>query len=229
MIILNIVDEKEDIVRLIISDLHLGSLYSKEEKIYDLLRSIECDELILAGDVIDFIKVPKFTQKTAELFNLIKSLNSKVIYIVGNHDFVFRSFIGMTVDNIVFVDKYEFEYDGRKFRVEHGDKYEEGIIHWRYFMNFMSILQDFIERIFRYNLAELYVRLKNRKLKKIWDIVKWNNDADVFIMGHTHKPEVLIWVDKDENIKTYVNTGDWIQHSAYVIIKDRKLRLKNFS
>ena len=46
-------------------------------------------------------------------------------------------------------------------------------------------------------------------------------------MGHTHNPEVLIWVDKDENIKTYVNTGDWIEHHTYVIIKGGQVRLRN--
>ena len=47
-------------------------------------------------------------------------------------------------------------------------------------------------------------------------------------MGHTHTPEAVIWVDKNENIKTYINTGDWIQNSTYVIIKDNQVRLKNF-
>ena len=71
-------------------------------------------------------------------------------------------------------------------------------------------------------------RNKKRKLIKIWDIVKWNEDADVFIMGHTHNPEVLIWVDKNEKIKTYVNTGDWVQHATYVTIRDGQVRLKNY-
>jgi len=47
-------------------------------------------------------------------------------------------------------------------------------------------------------------------------------------MGHTHMPEVVIWVNEDEIIKTYVNTGDWVEHSTYVLIKDGQLRLKNF-
>ena len=58
--------------------------------------------------------------------------------------------------------------------------------------------------------------------------MQWNKDADVFIMGHTHMPEVVIWVNEDEIIKTYVNTGDWVEHSTYVLIKDGQLRLKNF-
>ena len=47
-------------------------------------------------------------------------------------------------------------------------------------------------------------------------------------MGHTHNPEVLIWVDKKENIKTYVNTGDWVDNCTYVTIKDGQVRLRKF-
>ena len=66
------------------------------------------------------------------------------------------------------------------------------------------------------------------KAKRIWDIIEWNKDADVFIMGHIHTPEVLIWVDKDEDIKTYVNTGDWVEHQSYVTIENDIIRLKNW-
>ena len=221
-------EAKPDYVRLIVSDLHLGSAYSKEERLHLLIASTACDELILAGDIIDFIKIPTFTKKTAALLGLIKSLDCKVVYVIGNHDYVLRDFVGMTVDGIEFVDKYEFEYHNRRYRVEHGDSYEEGIVQWRYFMKVFSIFQDWVERTFNFNMAAFYVRNKKRKLKRIWDIVKWNDDVDVFIMGHTHKPEALIWVDHNERIKTYVNTGDWVDHETYVIIKDGNIRLKNY-
>ena len=219
----------KDYTRLVISDLHLGSAYSKESRLHSLIQNTKCDELILAGDVIDFIKVPTFTKQTAALLNLIKSLDCKVIYIIGNHDYVLKNFIGMTVDGIEFVEQYDFVYANRKYRVEHGDKYEKGIIQWRYFMNVFSIFQDWVERTFSFNMAAFYVRNKKRKLKRIWDIVTWNDDVDVFIMGHTHKPEALIWVDHNERIKTYVNTGDWVDHETYVIIKDGNVRLKNYA
>ena len=63
-----------------------------------------------------------------------------------------------------------------------------------------------LERVFGLDLTTWWAKkqIKKRKLKKIWDIIQWNEEADVFIMGHTHNPEVLIWVDKNENIKTYV-------------------------
>ena len=88
-----------------------------------------------------------------------------------------------------------------------------------------------LERFFKKNLAALLVKMfvKKKKIKRIWNIIKWNDDVDVFIMGHTHIPEVVIWVDPNENIRTYANTGDWVEHSTYIILKDNKLRLKKYS
>jgi len=164
---------KKDYVRLIISDLHVGSYHSKENKIYDLLKTIEYDELILGGDIIDFIKIPTFTERSADLFELVSNTKAKVIYVVGNHDFSFKKFIGKRVSNVYFTDKYEFDYCGKKYRVEHGDAYEKGIVHSRFLMNIISVVQDFLERYFKYNLAAWLVRraLKKRSLKRIWPAV----------------------------------------------------------
>ncbi len=221
----------KDYVRLIVSDTHLGSLHSKEALLYNLLTTQEYDELILAGDIIDFIKVPTFTEYSAMLFEFVANIKKPVIYIIGNHDFGFRKFTGKTINNIKFVESYDFDYGGRKYRVQHGDQYDTGMVHYRFWMNMVSIIHDVLERKFKFNLAAWWLNLfkKKHQLKRIWNIIKdWNDDADVFIMGHTHTPEAVIWVDKNENIKTYINTGDWIQNSTYVIIKDNQVRLKNF-
>ena len=121
-------------------------------------------------------------------------------------------------------------YKGRTFRVQHGDQYETGIVKWRYTMEFVSFIQNMIERVFGIDLTTWWANrtIKKRKLKRIWDIVKWNEKADVFIMGHTHNPEVLIWVDKNEKIKTYINTGDWVGNCTYVLIKEGQVRLRNY-
>ena len=74
-----------DYVRLIISDLHLGSITSKESKLAELLNEVEFDELILAGDIIDFIKVPTFTKDTVKVFEAIQKAGKKIIYIINNY------------------------------------------------------------------------------------------------------------------------------------------------
>jgi len=97
-------------------------------------------------------------------------------------------------------------------------------------MKVVTVFQSIMEFIFNINLSAWYTKLKfnKRKVKRLWDIMDINNDVDVLIMGHTHIPEVLIWIDEEETIKTYVNTGDWITHATYVEINDGVIRLRNF-
>tara|TARA_A100001515_G_scaffold132504_1_gene120982 strand:- start:1902 stop:2573 length:672 start_codon:yes stop_codon:yes gene_type:complete len=221
---------KKDYIRLVISDLHLGSAYSKEKELSKFLKSIEYDELILAGDILEFLKKPDFTLHTVDIFNEVLNSGKNIIYVVGNHDDAFDNFVGKTVAGIFFTRKYDFEYSGRKYRVQHGDQYDKGVVKWRYTIELISYVQNLIERVFKVDLTTLWAKqqIKKRKLKRIWDLVKWNDECDVFIMGHTHNPEVLIWVDKNENIKTYVNTGDWVSNCTYVVIKNGELRLRKY-
>ena len=215
--------------RIIISDLHIGSKYYKGELLIEFLREIEYDELILAGDIIDFIRVPLFNERAKKIAESI-DFSKKIIYIVGNHDTPLRGLLGFDIFGMKFVDKYEFEEGCRKFRIEHGDKYGERLIHYRFVMNILSILQDSLEFFFDFNISDWLTqrKLKKRQLRRIWDILKWNNDADVFIMGHSHTPEAIVWIDENENIKTYVNSGDWVSHSSYVEIIDGIVRLRKY-
>jgi len=220
----------KDYIRLIISDTHLGSDYSKEEELLKLLQEVKYDELILAGDIVEFLRNPEFTETTGKIINYIQNFKGPVIYVVGNHDDAFEAFVGQIVSNIRFVRSYLFEYNSRVFKIQHGDQYDTGIVKSKYLIRFISVIQNIIERYFKVNLSRWWTvkQIKKRQLKRIWDIVKWNDDADVFIMGHTHNPEVLIWVDKNENIKTYVNCGDWVYNCTYVIIKDKQVRLRKW-
>jgi UDP-2,3-diacylglucosamine pyrophosphatase LpxH len=216
--------------RVIISDLHIGSKYANEAALVNFLSSLDCDELILAGDIIDFLKVPSFTEKSHAIFELINHFDQKLVYIVGNHDASFRGLVGKSAFGVQFVDKYEFVDGRRKYRVEHGDKYDTGIAKYRFAMKIISVFQDYLERWLNIDLATRWhsMAIKKRKLRRIWDITQWNDDADVFIMGHIHTPEVLIWINDDETIKTYANTGDWVEHQTYIVIEDDVIRLRNW-
>ena len=218
--------------RVVISDLHIGSTHCREEDLLHFIQTVECDELILAGDVVDFIKIPSFTSKTAELLKNLSRFK-KVIYIIGNHDHSLASFIDRTISNIEFYHRYEFMDGNRKFRIEHGDQYDTSFWHQYtegFLIKFISVFQDWIERTWDVDLATWWAnrKIKKRKLIRIWDIINLNNDVDVFIMGHSHTPEAVIWVDEDQNIKTYINSGDWVAHTTYVSIENGVTRLKKF-
>jgi UDP-2,3-diacylglucosamine pyrophosphatase LpxH len=190
---------------------------------------MEYDQLILNGDIVEFLKIPTFTNRVVEILKAI-NYNKEIIYVIGNHDKAFGNFAGKEIFGVKFVDEYEFEEKGRKFRIEHGDKYEKGIIHYRTVMKIVSIFQDFLERYFDVDVSTWFnnLRINKRKIKRLWDIIDLNNDVDVLIIGHTHIPEAVIWIDENEKIKTYVNSGDWVSHATYVEINDGIVRLRNF-
>ena len=215
--------------RLIVSDTHIGSRFCRKKELIRLLRDEKYDQLILNGDIIEFLKIPTFTPLVMDLLKTI-DFNKEIIYVIGNHDISLSGFIGTEFNGVKFVEEYCFEEGGRKFKIEHGDKYENGIVHSRTLMKIITTLQSVLEFIFNINMSAWYTKLKfnKRKVKRLWDIMDANNGVDVLIMGHTHVPEVLIWIDEEEEIKTYVNTGDWITHATYVEIDDGVVRLRNF-
>ena len=216
--------------RLIISDTHIGSKFYKEKDLYDFLKSQEYDQLILNGDIIEFLKIPTFTKGCLEIAKIV-DYTKEIIYIIGNHDKALAKFSGLELFGIKFMNQFEFEEGGRKFRIEHGDKYEKGIVHYRTTMKIISVFQDFLERYFNLDVSTWFnnLRINKRKIKRLWDIIDLNNDVDVLIVGHTHIPEAVIWIDENEKIKTYVNSGDWVSHSTYVEIDEGVIRLRNFS
>jgi len=215
--------------RVIISDTHIGTKFYKSEQLLNFLKSAEYDELILAGDIIDFIKIPVFTERCMEIISSIDS-SKRIIYVVGNHDESFLSVVGKQFFNIEFLKRYEFEECGRKFRIEHGDAYDKGVLHNRIFIKILSIFQNMFEFAFNFDFTTWWtnIQIKKHKLRSVIHILRQNDDIDVFIMGHTHNPEALIWIDEDQQIKTYINAGDWVTHQTYVTITDGVARLEKF-
>ena len=215
--------------RIIISDTHLGSSFYRSSELLEFLSSESMDQLILAGDIIDFIKVPTFTLNCGKILEAIKS-KTEVIYIVGNHDDSLAKWMGTDFFGIKFVQQLNFDDAGRSFRVEHGDKFTTGPLHVAAFVKILSVIQHMLETWFNIDLTSWWIRrqLRKHKLRSVSAILNVNNDIDVFIMGHTHIPEAVIWVHPDQTIKTYVNSGDWVTHQTYVEIEDGKVRLREF-
>jgi len=216
--------------RLIISDLHMGSLFSRENKILKLLTEEEFDELILGGDIIDFIKVPKFTKTSLEIFNILSNLSVPIIYIIGNHDLAFSEFEDQTLLNLHFMKRYDFTDGNKKIRVEHGDDYDNSIVKWEYLMLLISLIGNIIERYLRIDTDKLlsyWENYRNKARDKVdsINILKKNTDVDIFVMGHTHRPDIVETTIEGKQM-VYANSGDWVQHSTYLIVENGIVDLK---
>mgnify|MGYP003113294293 CR=1 FL=1 len=216
--------------RIVISDTHIGSKFYKSDDLLKFLKSVEYDQLILAGDIIDFIKIPTFTERCMEIVDSI-DYEKEIIYVVGNHDESLVGLVGKSFFGIDFVKKYDFEEHGRKFRIEHGDAYDKGALANRAFVKILSVIQNILEFAFNFDFTTWWteIQIKKHKLRSIINIIRHHPKVDVFIMGHTHIPEAVIWIDEDENIKTYINSGDWVTHKTYVTIDDGVARLRKFN
>ena len=215
--------------RIIISDTHIGTKFDKSDMLLSFLKSADYDQLILAGDIIDFIKIPTFSERCMQILDAI-DYEKEIIYVIGNHDESLINLVGKKFFNISFVKRYEFEEKGRKFRIEHGDLYEKGAFANRVFVKLLSVIQNMLEFTFNFDFTTWWteIQIKKHKLRSIINILRHHPKVDVFIMGHTHIPEALIWVDEDQNIKTYINAGDWVTHQTYVTVTDGVARLRKF-
>ena len=89
-----------------ISDIHLGFRGCSAELLLDFLHHTECQYLYLVGDIIDVWEMKKRMFWPQEHNNVIRTLlgkakhNTKVVYIPGNHDEVFRDYDGMVFGNV---------------------------------------------------------------------------------------------------------------------------------
>ena len=216
--------------RVVISDLHIGSKFYKSKELLEFLQTEDYDELVLAGDIIDFIKIPVFTKRCLEIASSI-DYSKRIIYIVGNHDDGLIELVGSKIGNVEFMKRYDFESSGRKFRIEHGDEYDRGVLHNRIFVKILSVIQNVLEVAFNFDFTTWWTekQIKKHKLRSAIHIIKHHPEIDVFIMGHNHFPEAIIWIDEHQNIKTYINSGDWVTHQTFVTIEDGVARLRKFN
>ena len=78
---------------IVLSDIHLGSKWSKTKEVTRFLKRHSCDTLILCGDIIDgwSLMRGKNNKWRRRHTNFIKVLldishDTKIIYVRGNHD-----------------------------------------------------------------------------------------------------------------------------------------------
>lgn len=229
-----------------ISDLHLGSRFSKAPEALEFLKSHNPENLYLVGDFIDAWALRRrwhWPQSYDDLLNHIGSLvdsGTKLFYTPGNHDSFLRNYLA-DEPPVRIQDQFVHQCaDGRKMVIMHGDQFDgvEGHAQWLSVVG--AVLYDgvlFADRSFNRWLC--FLGLKPRKfsgtlkgsVKKVIQYLSGFDDlvanharresCDGIICGHIHVPchKML-----DEIL--YINLGDWIENaSALVEYADGRLHL----
>ena len=80
----------------------LSAKFYKSDMLLSFLKSADYDQLILAGDIIDFIKIPTFSERCMQILDAI-DYKKEIIYVVGNHDESLINLIGKKFFNISFL------------------------------------------------------------------------------------------------------------------------------
>jgi UDP-2,3-diacylglucosamine pyrophosphatase LpxH len=221
---------------LVISDLHLGTYGSKADELLRYLHTVDPDILILNGDIIDIWQFskryfPKPHLKVIKYLTGLLTKGTRLYYITGNHDEMFRRFAGFELGGFKIVNKLLLELDGKKAWFFHGDVFDvtmkyskwlaklgaigyDTLIHLNTFINWVS------QRLGRGKIS-LSKKIKGSvkgALKYINDFestaaeIAIKNGYDYVVCGHIHQPEYRKISNSEGKEVLYLNSGDWIEN-----------------
>lgn len=123
----------------IISDTHLGKKSASADMLYEFLERLNCETLVLNGDIIDgwvlmkkaHRKFPEMQKRVLDLLNAKIAAGMKVIYIPGNHDEKLRhlGLFGKELFGVHFADSLVYtDRRNRRFFILHGDQYDPNFL-----------------------------------------------------------------------------------------------------
>jgi UDP-2,3-diacylglucosamine pyrophosphatase LpxH len=221
-----------------ISDLHLGTRGCRSDFLVSFLRSVDCKQLYLVGDIVDGWRLRKswyWDDGHDEVIRLILQMarqGTEVTYIPGNHDELFRDWLGLEVAGVKLLREAEHEAaDGRRFLVIHGDefdgviRYAKVIAHlgdWAY--DSALVLNrwfNMARRRFGYPYWSLSQWLKRQVKEAVKAIDRFEialateakrRGLQGVICGHIHHAEMRMVQGV-----LYINDGDWVESCTALV------------
>ncbi len=233
-----------------ISDIHLGFKGCSAELLLDFLHSVDMDHLFLVGDIIDVWSMQKTMFWPQSHNNVLRTIlgkakrGTKVIFVPGNHDEVFREFDGAVFGNLeIHRDYVHAAADGRRILVLHGDEFDSVVKCSPWLAKLGGNLYDlllaanpyinWVRRKFDLPHWSLSAYLKHTAKSAVQYIGSFEEavaqaarkrGADTVVCGHIHHAEI-----REINGVKYCNDGDWVE-SCTSLIEDMTghLRLINW-
>lgn len=221
-----------------ISDIHLGTSGCNADMLVDFLKSIECETLYLVGDIIDGWRLkrgwywPQRHNDVIRRFLKMAKQGSRVVYIPGNHDEIFRDYAGLQFGGVeVAKEVLHKTADGRTLLVLHGDEFDGVVLYARWLaflgdfayhmMMKINIVFNNIRRKFNLPYWSLSAYMK-KKVKNAVEFISRFEDAvaqagtergvDGIVCGHIHSAEI-----RHYGKVTYYNDGDWVESCTALV------------
>jgi UDP-2,3-diacylglucosamine pyrophosphatase LpxH len=215
-----------------ISDVHLGTRGCNARMLIDFLDHVDSEYLYLVGDMIDGWRMKKRFYWPESHNSIVRRImkrakrGTKVIYIPGNHDEMFRQFAGMNFGGVEIRSRaIHTTADGRKLLVVHGDEYDAVVLahRWLAFLGdwaYRTLMQlNLVVNAVRRTMGLEYWSLSKHAKAKVKSAVSVitrfeeavaheakSQNVDGVICGHIHTAEI-----RDFDGTTYYNDGDWVE------------------
>lgn len=223
-----------------ISDVHLGTRFSKAKLLLNFFKHNECENLILVGDIIDGWSIKRKLYWPQEHSDVIQKIlkkakkATKVTFITGNHDEFLRPFVPLLLGNSINISN-ELEYialNGKKYYITHGDFFDSITMTKKW----LAVLGDYGYDLLLHLNSILNFFRKLFGIRKYWSLSKYvkdnvkssvsfindfesvlanharNKAYDGIICGHIHKAEIKL-IDEIE----YLNCGDWVESCTAIV------------
>jgi UDP-2,3-diacylglucosamine hydrolase len=232
-----------------LSDLHLRDM--QDEKAQKLLRffvSLQSQApqnvIFLVGDIFDLWLGDHdyFSHKFSQLIDQIQQFiiaGGEVHYFEGNHDLHLKRFWQDEMGVIVHTDPEEFDFEGSRVRIEHGDQMDPadtGYHFLRWFLRTPVIawiiihLPGFVVA----NIGEWMSRTSRAYTNSLRDpgriktIIHQHalkrfeiKNFDVILSGHVHLKDEFIFEKEARTIRSF-NLGCWDQTTSILMLSEKK-------
>ena len=221
-----------------ISDIHLGTRGCQAELLLDFLRHTDCDHLYLVGDIVDGWRLKRAWYWPQAHNDVVQKVlrrvrkGAKVFLIPGNHDEVFRDFLGLSFGGVtVLEDAIHETADGRRLLVMHGDhfdavvKYARWLAHvgdaaYTLLLNLNTGLNWARRRLgFEYWSLSAYLKKKTKQavdyigsFERVLADEARRREVDGVVCGHIHHAEI-----RDVGGILYCNDGDWVESCTALV------------
>jgi len=221
-----------------ISDVHLGTRGCNCRMLIDFLDHCDSDTLYLVGDIIDGWRMKKRffwpERHNAIVRRVMKKAKgaTRVVYIPGNHDEMFRQFSGSNFGGVeIRRSAVHTTADGRRLLVLHGDEFDAVVMSHRWLallgdlayaaMMRLNVVVNAVRRRFDLPYWSISAHAKHKVKDAVAFISRFEQTVahaagkrrvDGVVCGHIHTAEI-----RDFDGIAYYNDGDWVESCTALV------------